>query len=191
MVLPQVLAVLIPDITWLLYVALGGVMITCLVLAVPYVRTLRLGMQLTLTRSEEREILAKPVDKNMRGLDSVGSDDRVLLPNTAAGLTHRRGGMEAPPSPTVAATQHSSGSNDTRTQRPYFITAIRAVYAVCTCVVVFALPGHAFPRHFARGKVYGFSLVRTARICARTYAEGVRACACVACASACSFFSEG
>lgn len=42
-VLPQVLAVLIPDITWLLYVALGGVMITCLVLAVPYVRTLRLG----------------------------------------------------------------------------------------------------------------------------------------------------
>lgn len=124
-------------------------------------------MQLTSTFSEEREILAKPVDKNMRGLDSVGGDERVL-PNTAEGLTHRRGNTEA--SPTGSATQRSSGANDARTQRPYFVTAIRAVYAVCACVVVFALPGHAFPRHFARGKVYGFSLVRSSLRCSCVYA---------------------
>lgn len=34
---PQVLAIIVPEITWMLYVALVGLMITCLVLAVPYV----------------------------------------------------------------------------------------------------------------------------------------------------------
>ena len=34
--LPQVLVILIPDIMWLLYVALFGVMVICLALAVPY-----------------------------------------------------------------------------------------------------------------------------------------------------------
>ena len=35
-VIPQVLAILAPELTWMLYVALGGVMVMCLALAVPY-----------------------------------------------------------------------------------------------------------------------------------------------------------
>lgn len=37
LVVPQVLAILVPELTWMLYVALGGVMVMCLALAVPYV----------------------------------------------------------------------------------------------------------------------------------------------------------